>query len=55
MNLLLHPHANVADPVWSVIICVLLALGLALACVIKILQIAYAETDEKVSHGDLTK
>ena len=55
MNLLLHPHTNVADPVWSVIICVILALGLALACVIKILQIAYAELDEEVSQDDLTK
>ena len=55
MNLLLRPLDNVTDPVWSVIICVLLALGLALVCVIKILQIAFAEMDEELSHDDLTK
>jgi len=55
MNLLLRPLDNANDPVWSVIICVLLALGFALVCVVKILQIAYAEMNEEVSHDDLTK
>ena len=46
MNLLLRPLDNVADPVWSVIICVLLAVALALVMVINILQMAFAEMND---------
>tara|TARA_R100001463_G_scaffold64046_4_gene117123 strand:- start:171 stop:380 length:210 start_codon:yes stop_codon:yes gene_type:complete len=46
MNLLLRPLDNVADPVWSVIICVILALALALIMVINILQMAFAELED---------
>jgi len=46
MNLLLRPLDNVADPVWSVIICVVLALALALVMVINILQMAFAEMND---------
>ena len=31
MNLLLRAHENVNDPVWSVILCVIIAVGLALS------------------------
>ena len=43
MNLLLRPLDNVADPVWSVIILVIIAVGLALGYVIYILNIASKE------------
>ncbi len=46
MNLLLRPLDNVADPVWSVIICVILVLVLALFMVINILQMAFAELND---------
>lgn len=46
MNLLLRPLDNVTDPVWSVIICVILALALALVMVINILQMAFAEMND---------
>jgi len=46
MNLLLRPLDNVTDPVWSVIICVILALALALVMVINILQMAFAELND---------
>ena len=46
MNLLLRPLDNVADPVWSVIICVILALALALVMVINILQMAFVEMND---------
>ena len=37
MNLLLRPLDNVADPVWSVIILVIIAVGLALSYVVYII------------------
>lgn len=43
MNLILRPLDNVADPVWSVIICVILAVVLALGYVIYILREAFEE------------
>jgi len=46
MNLLLRPLDNVTDPVWSVIICVILVLVLALFMVINILQMAFAELND---------
>ena len=45
MNLLLRPLDNANDPVWSVIIMVIMALGLALFVVIYILNQAFAELD----------
>ncbi len=42
MNLLLRPINNPDDPVWSVIILVIIAVGLALGYVIYILRIAFA-------------
>ena len=45
MNLLLRPLDNPADPVWSVIICVILALAMALFVVIYILREAFAELE----------
>ena len=46
MNLLLRPVDNVNDPVWSVIIMVIMALGLALFVVIYILRQAFAELED---------
>ena len=46
MNLLLRPLDNVADPVWSVIILVIIAVGLALGYVVYILRIAFDEFDD---------
>jgi hypothetical protein len=46
MNLLLRPLDNPADPVWSVIIMVILALAMTVYVVIYILGI-----DEKEEHG----
>ena len=43
MNLFLRPLDNVADPVWSVIILVILAVAGALGYVIYILRMAFAE------------
>ena len=43
MNLLLRPLDNVNDPVWSVIICVILALAGALFVVVYILGEAFEE------------
>jgi multisubunit Na+/H+ antiporter MnhC subunit len=46
MNLLLSPLDNVADPVWSVIILVIIAVGLALGYVVYILRQAFAELED---------
>ena len=43
MNLFLRPLDNVADPVWSVIILVILTVAGALGYVIYILRMAFAE------------
>ena len=43
MNLLLRAHTNLNDPVWSVIIMVIIAVGMALGYVIYILRQAFAE------------
>jgi len=45
MNLLLRPLDNVTDPVWSVIICVLLAVSMALFVVYYILKEAFEELE----------
>ena len=46
MNLLLHPHTNVNDPVWSVIFMVFLSLCMAGYCIYYILGV-----DKRESHG----
>jgi hypothetical protein len=46
MNLLLRPLDNPDDPVWSVIICVILAVIGALFVIIYILREAFAELDD---------
>ena len=46
MNLLLRPLDNVTDPVWSVIICVILAVAGALFVVVYILRQAFAELED---------
>jgi hypothetical protein len=46
MNLLLRPLDNANDPVWSVIICVILAVAMALFVVIYILNQAFAELED---------
>ena len=53
MNLILRPLDIPGDPVWSVIIMVIIAVGLALGYVIYILGIAFEEL-ENGSH-DTTK
>jgi uncharacterized protein YpmS len=45
MNLLLRPLDNANDPVWSVIICVILAVAGALFVVVYILRQAFAELE----------
>jgi len=46
MNLLLRPLDSVVDPVWSVIICVILAVVGALFVVVYILRQAFAELED---------
>ena len=46
MNLLLRSHENVNDPVWSVIISVMIAVALALGYVIYILKVSYTELSD---------
>ena len=46
MNLLLRPLDNANDPVWSVIICVILAVAGALFVVVYILRQAFAELED---------
>ena len=43
MNLILRPHTNVADPVWSVIILTFLAVALSLGYIIYIFREAFEE------------
>ena len=53
MNLLLRPLDNANDPVWSVIICVILAVAGALFVVVYILRQAFAELED--GSNDTTK
>ena len=46
MNLLLRPLDNANDPVWSVIICVILAVAGALFVIVYILRQAFAELED---------
>tara|TARA_B100000902_G_scaffold271219_1_gene257143 strand:- start:2538 stop:2744 length:207 start_codon:yes stop_codon:yes gene_type:complete len=50
MNLILRPLDNANDPVWSVIICVILAVAGALFVVVYILRMAFAELDNDGSN-----
>ena len=52
MNLLLKPHDNLNDPVWSVII--LLGCGLIFTayCVIYILRLSFKELEEDVQESE---
>jgi len=43
MNLLLRPLNYPSDPVWSVIILVIIAVGLALGYVVYILRVSFKE------------
>jgi len=45
MNLILRPHTNVAYPVWSVNICILLVVSMALFVVYYILKEAFEELE----------
>ena len=45
MNLLLRPLDNPNDPVWSVIILVIIAVGLSLGYIVYILREAFAELE----------
>ena len=45
MNLLLRPLDNPADPVWSVIILVIIAVGLSLGYIVYILGEAFEELE----------
>jgi hypothetical protein len=53
MNLILRPSTNLDDPVWSVIICVILAVAGAFYCIYYILGIAFAELED--GRTDTTK
>ena len=53
MNLLLRPLENPNDPVWSVIIMVILAVALAMVFVVYILREAFAELED--GSNDTTK
>ena len=43
MNLVLRPLDNVNDPVWSVIICVILAVVMTATYVVYIIKLSYTE------------
>jgi hypothetical protein len=53
MNLLLRPLDYPSNPVWSVIILVIIAVGLALGYVVYILRQAFAELED--GSNDTTK
>jgi uncharacterized protein YpmS len=53
MNLLLRPLDYPSDPVWSVIILTFLAAALALAYIVYILRISFAELED--GSNDTTK
>ena len=46
MELILKPHENLNDPVWSVIILLCCGLAFTLYCVIYILRLSYKELEE---------
>jgi len=48
MELILKPHENLNDPVWSVIILLGCGLIFTLYCVIYILRLSYRELEEDV-------
>lgn len=53
MNLILHPLNNVTDPVWSVIICVILAVIGTFYCIYSIMKQAFAELEEDYHHDSI--
>jgi len=52
VNLLLKPHDNLNDPVWSVIILLGCGLIFTLYCVIYILRLSFKELEEDVQESE---
>ena len=46
MELILRPHENLTDPVWSVIILLCCGLAFTLYCVVYILRLSFKELEE---------
>ena len=46
MNLVLHPHENLNDPTWSVIILLCCGLAFTAYCVVYILRLSFKELEE---------
>jgi len=46
MNLLLSPHSNVNDPVWSVILSVIIVVVMTVAYVVYIIKLSYTELSD---------
>jgi hypothetical protein len=53
MNLLLSPHSNVNDPVWSVILSVIIVVVMTVAYVVYIIKLSYTELSD--GRTDTTK
>ena len=53
MNLLLRAHEDVNDPVWSVILCIIIAVAMTAGYVIYILKVSYMEIED--GSNDTTK
>ena len=54
MNLILRPLDSVTDPVWSVIICVILAVVGAFYCIYSIMKQAFDELEEDYHHDSIS-
>ena len=52
MELILKPHENLNDPVWSVIILLCCGLAFTLYCVIYILRLSFKELEEDVQESE---
>ena len=52
MELILKPHENLNDPVWSVIILLCCGLAFTLYCVIYILRLSFKELNEDVQESE---
>ena len=52
MNLVLRPLDNVNDPVWSVIICVILAVVMTATYVVYIIKLSYTELNNGSIEND---
>ena len=46
MELILRPHENLTDPVWSVIILLCCGLAFTLYCVVYILRLSFKELED---------